>query len=285
MWSHLVDDVEFGLLYSDALKDSRRSIEEIVPFKLLWKARKDPINSFHQFWRNDNRHTKSISNSPQIQYFHFRTVLPFCATYCATYLCLTRGLGHNIFWDKKKPHKDPSCNLTQLDPTKVDQIGLCPSLDVVFGDTCHLNFDKKYKEPLKSHFSIDITGRLGNFEAGLFHGVGCDTWAEVLMANMNFSFTLDSCYMRSMTDVCSMFENWTRADSAQRGGLKIGFTLGRGWNSPTQRAVANVIGLGLELVMNGALFYALVGNVIDVINFRYVMHDKYINAEQKFYVW
>ena len=34
--SHLVDDVEFGLLlYSDALKDSRRSIEEIVPFKLL----------------------------------------------------------------------------------------------------------------------------------------------------------------------------------------------------------------------------------------------------------
>lgn len=110
----------------------------------------------------------------------------------------------------------------------MDQIGLCPSLDVVFGDTCHLNFDKKYKEPLKSHFSIDITGRLGNFEAGLFHGVGCDTWAEVLMANMNFSFTLDSCYMRSMTDVCSMFENWTRADSAQRGGLKIGFTLGRG---------------------------------------------------------
>ena len=34
-------------LYSDALKDSRRSIEEIVPFKLLWKDRKDPINSFH----------------------------------------------------------------------------------------------------------------------------------------------------------------------------------------------------------------------------------------------
>ena len=96
---------------------------------------------------------------------------------------------------------------------------------------------------------------------------------------------LDSCYMRSMTDVCSMFENWTRAGSAQRGGLKIGFTLGGGWNSPTQRAVANVIGLGLELVMNGALFYALVGNVIDVINFRYVMHDKYIDAEQKFYVW
>ena len=34
--SHLVDDVQSGrVLYSDALKDSRRSIEEIVPFKLL----------------------------------------------------------------------------------------------------------------------------------------------------------------------------------------------------------------------------------------------------------
>ena len=74
MWSDLVDDVEFGwVLYSDALKDSRRSIEEIVPFKLLWKARKDPINSFHQFWRNDNhRRTKSISNTPQIHYFQAR---------------------------------------------------------------------------------------------------------------------------------------------------------------------------------------------------------------------
>ena len=46
---------------------------------------------------------------------------------------------------------------------------------------------------------------------------------------------LDSCYMRSMTDVCSMFENWTRTGAAQRGGLKIGFTLGGGWNSATQR--------------------------------------------------
>ena len=62
MWSHLVDDVESGrVLYTDALKDSRRSIEEIVPFKLLWKARKDPINSFHQFWRNDN-HCRTKKN-------------------------------------------------------------------------------------------------------------------------------------------------------------------------------------------------------------------------------
>ena len=45
--------------------------------------------------------------------------------------------------------------------------------------------------------------------------------------------------------------------------------------------VANVIGLKLELVMNGALFYASVGNVGGLIDFRYVcMHDKHINADQ-----
>ena len=29
------------------------------------------------------------------------------------------------------------------------------------------------------------------------------------MANVDFSFTLDSCYMRTMTDVCSVFDNWS----------------------------------------------------------------------------
>ena len=50
------------------------------------------------------------------------------------------------------------------------------------------------------------------------------------MANVDFSFTLDSCYMRTMTDVCSVFDNWSWGVGAtdQRGGLKIGFTVGRG---------------------------------------------------------
>ena len=29
------------------------------------------------------------------------------------------------------------------------------------------------------------------------------------MANVDFSLTLDSCYMRTMTDVCSVFDNWS----------------------------------------------------------------------------
>ena len=36
------------------------------------------------------------------------------------------------------------------------------------------------------------------------------------MANVDFSFTLDSCYMRTMTDVCSVFDNWSRGGRGHR---------------------------------------------------------------------
>ena len=79
------------------------------------------------------------------------------------------------------------------------------------------------------------------------------------MANVDFSFTLDSCYMRTMTDVCSVFDNWSwggRGHRPERGlenrfhrwkGMKfthIGGEGGGGW------AVANVIGLRPQPVMN-----------------------------------
>ena len=89
------------------------------------------------------------------------------------------------------------------------------------------------------------------------------------MANVDFSFTLDSCYMRTMTDVCSVFDNWSwggRGHRPERGlenrfhrwkGMKFTHIGGEGggW------AVANVIGLRAQPVMNESPLFALDLNI------------------------
>ena len=56
--------------------------------------------------------------------------------------------------------------------------------------------------------------------------------------------------MRSMTDVCSVFENWSRPER----GLENRFHPWRRVKFPHTEAVASVIRLKLDLVMNGASF-------------------------------
>ena len=155
-------------LYSDAPKDSRASIEEIVPFKVLWKARKDPINSFHQFWRNDNRHTKSISN----------THLRHSVSIIDNFTCL----GYKISLKK------------------------CLAVTLFHCEICN------------SVWSLTNTS---------IYSRGWQMWILVSLQ------TAVICVPWQMSVPCLTIGHGGAGATDQRGGLKIGFTVGRGWNSPT----------------------------------------------------
>ena len=207
MWSHLVDDVKSGrVLYSDALKDSRRSIEEIVPFKLLWKARKDPINSFHQFWRNDNhRRTKKVFQThhrftismQENVYFYMgrrpgvqKNKVFFCQALTHLTAISVSWFCSGSIWAQVMIRLKPILGALANDPRET-----CDLWDIDQSDG-----GKKLIQHLS--FIFKVQGNSVSWSC-VFNCLS----AEVLTANMNFSFTLVGQLLYAFHDRC-LFRVW-----------------------------------------------------------------------------